>query len=88
MQFMTLANMRENGVRSVLVSCSNVHCRHESVVNLDRLGDDISVPSLGARMLCQRCGQRGADVRPNWQERAVAPLFGSSIGMMPPGGEP
>jgi hypothetical protein len=26
---MTLGNMRENGVRSLLVTCSNVTCRHE-----------------------------------------------------------
>jgi hypothetical protein len=30
---MTLGNMRENGVRSLLVTCSNVTCRHEKIVN-------------------------------------------------------
>ena len=66
---MTLGNMRANGVRSLLVNCSNVNCRHEAIVNLDGLNDDISVPSLGPRMRCQRCGQLGADARPNWNER-------------------
>jgi hypothetical protein len=31
---MTLGNMRENGVRSLLVTCSNVNCRHEKIVNV------------------------------------------------------
>ena len=75
---MTLGNMRANGVRSLLVNCSNVNCRHEAIVNMDGLNDDISVPSLGPRMRCQRCGQLGADARPNWRERAPLNLFGAS----------
>ena len=57
---MTLGNMRENGVRSLLVTCSIVTCRHEKIVNVDAYGDDLFVPSFGARMRCERCGQRGA----------------------------
>jgi hypothetical protein len=48
---MTLGNMRENGVRSLLVTCSNVTCRHEKIVNVDAYGDDLFVPSFG-----QGCG--------------------------------
>ena len=70
---MTLGNMRQNGgVRSLIVYCSNVTCRHEAFVNVDAYGDDLLVPSLGPRIRCQRCGQRGADVMPNWNERHVA----------------
>ena len=61
--------MRVNGVRSLLVRCSNATCRHEKVLNVDAYGDDVSVPSLGPRMRCERCGQRGADVMPNWNQR-------------------
>ena len=78
---MTLSNMRANGVRSLLVNCSNVSCRHEAIVNMDGLSDDISVPSLGPRMRCQRCGQRGADVRPNWNERHQQAPFTRSSGI-------
>jgi hypothetical protein len=67
---MTLGNMRENGVRSLLVTCSNVTCRHEKIVDVDAYGDDLFVPSFGPKMRCERCGQRGADVRPNWNEHA------------------
>ena len=55
----TLGNMRANGVRSVIVNCSNATCRHEAIVNVDSLADDVPVPSLGPRMRCQRCGQLG-----------------------------
>jgi hypothetical protein len=63
---MTLGNMRANGIRSVIVHCSNVACRHEAIVNVDSQADDVFVPTLGPRMRCEPCGQRGADVRVNW----------------------
>ena len=66
---MTLGNMRANGVRSLIVICTNVTCRHEAIVNVDGQGDAAFVPALGRLMRCQQCGQCGADVRPNWIER-------------------
>jgi hypothetical protein len=72
---MTLGNMRANGVRSLVVHCSNVMCRHEAIINVDALSDDVPVPSLGPRMRCERCGQRGADARPNWNERPAVGAF-------------
>ena len=68
---MTLGNMRANGVRSLIAWCSNVNCRHEAIVNVDNQADDAFVPSLGPRMCCERCGQRGADIMPNWNERST-----------------
>ena len=72
---MTLGNMRANGVRSLIVWCSNSTCRHEAEVNVDSLADHVFVPSLGPRMRCEQCGQRGADVRPNWAERTGIGAF-------------
>ena len=72
---MTLGNMRTNGVRSLVVHCSNVNCRHEKIVSVDGYGDDAFVPSFGPRMRCEKCGQRGADVMPNWNERTAAGAF-------------
>jgi hypothetical protein len=46
-QPMTLGNMRQNGVRSLIVWCSNVNCRHEAIVNVGSQPDDVFVPSLG-----------------------------------------
>jgi hypothetical protein len=64
---MDLANMRENGVRSLAVSCWN--CHHRAVLNVDHLPDRVTVPSFGPLMVCTRCGIIGADARPNWQEQ-------------------
>ncbi len=72
---MTLGNMRLNGVRSLLIHCLNVSCRHEAVVSVEACDDDVFVPSLGLRMRCQLCGQSGADVMPNWNERTIVGGF-------------
>jgi hypothetical protein len=66
---MTLANMREQGVRSLSVACHL--CHHQAVMNVDAFGDAIPVPDFGPRMVCSSCGIVGADVRPNWAERPV-----------------
>ena len=68
-QPMTFGNMRANGVRSLVVHCLNFDCRHEKIVNVDAYGDEMFVPSLGPRTRYELCGQRGADVMPNWNER-------------------
>jgi hypothetical protein len=72
---MTLGNMRANGVRSLIACCSNVNCRHEAIVNVDNQPDDVFVLSLRPRMRCELCDQRGADVRPNWNERSNIGAF-------------
>jgi hypothetical protein len=64
---MDLANMRENGVRSLWVQRNQ--CRHTTVMNVDHLPGDLTVPSFGSRLVCTNCGTIGADARPNWQER-------------------
>jgi len=64
---MDLANMRQNGVRSLDVMCHS--CRHEVILNVDQYPDDLLVREFGPRMVCTRCGMVGADVRPNWPER-------------------
>ena len=46
---MTLANMRENGVRSLWVVCAG---HHEAVLNVDGYDEDVAVPSFGPRMVC------------------------------------
>jgi hypothetical protein len=65
---MDLANMRQNGVRSVVVQCHQ--CLHELIMNVDHLPGDVTVPSLGPKMVCTKCGTIGADARPNWLEKA------------------
>ena len=66
---MDLANMRENGVRSLRVTC--LKCGVACVMNVDGYDDSLTVPSFGPRMICQACGAKGADVRPNWVEQKL-----------------
>jgi hypothetical protein len=65
---MTLGSMRRHGVRSLFVTCQ--HWGHERAVDMDGWPDDATVPSLGPRMRCSRCGKLGATAVPNWIERA------------------
>jgi hypothetical protein len=53
---MDLANMRQNGVRSLAVRCHQ--CRHEVIMT-----------SFGPRMVRTGCGIIGADARPHWGEQ-------------------
>jgi hypothetical protein len=39
-------------------------------MNVDHLPGDVTVPSLGPKMVCTKCGTIGADARPNWLEKA------------------
>jgi hypothetical protein len=38
----------------------------EGAANADHMPDNTPIRPLGARMVCSRCGYRGADVRPDW----------------------
>jgi hypothetical protein len=49
---MDLANMRQNGVRSLAVQCHE--CLHEVIMNVDHLPGDVPVPSLGPKMVWRR----------------------------------
>ena len=71
-QKITLAEMRESGVRGILVYCSDYRCSHHRAISGDRWLDDVRLSDLEPRFICQGCGQRGADVRPNfgWEREA------------------
>ena len=60
---MTLANMRANGVRSLLVYCSA--CPRTVIFNVDAYPETLPVPAFEPRMVCTGCGMIGADARPN-----------------------
>ena len=57
---MTLGNMRQNGVRSLAITCGAVHCHHCAVMDVSGFPDDVVVPSFGPRMVCTVCGAIGA----------------------------
>jgi hypothetical protein len=64
---MTLANMRANRVRNLIVYCTA--CPRTVVFNVDSYPEDVPVPAFGPRMVCTGCGMVGPDARPNWRER-------------------
>jgi hypothetical protein len=61
---MDLGNMRENGVRSLLVECRD--CRHTASVNVDGWPDGIAVPGAARRFKCSVCGSKAINTRPDW----------------------
>jgi hypothetical protein len=64
---MTLGNMRENGVRSVIATCQA--CGHKADVNVDALPESIVVPEIGRRRRFSACGGKLIETRPAWHTR-------------------
>jgi hypothetical protein len=66
----SLSGIRSQGVRHLLIYCSEgLYCHHSAVINADRWPDETVLLDLDRRAVCTRCGMIGADVRPNWCER-------------------
>jgi hypothetical protein len=67
-QKITFSQMREMGVRAVLVYCADYRCGHSVALSGDRWADEVRLSDIEPRFICGACGQRGADVRPdfNW----------------------
>jgi hypothetical protein len=59
----TFGEMREMGLRGVLVYC---HCGHHVALKADCWPDSMRLSDLEPRFVCQGCGSRGADVRPDF----------------------
>ena len=64
---MDLANMRENGVRSVEARCEA--CGREAIVNCDALPADLPVPDVALRLRCSACGSKRIVTKPDWTVR-------------------
>jgi hypothetical protein len=64
--------MRASGVRGLLIYCSDHKCSHSTTMSADRWSDDVRLSDIEPLFTCQACGERGADVRPNfhWEEEA------------------
>lgn len=63
-QKITFGEMRSMGLRGVLVYC---HCGHYVALDADRWPDDLRLSDLEPRFICEGCGSRGADVRPDFE---------------------
>jgi hypothetical protein len=65
---MTLADIRENGVCSLSVTCEL--CHHTALMNVDAFDDATPVPAFRPRVVCTARGIVEADARPNRKERS------------------
>jgi hypothetical protein len=65
-QKITFGEMREMGVRGVLVYCADYTCSHSVTMDAGAWPDDLRLSDIEDRFVCQRCGRRGADVRPDF----------------------
>jgi hypothetical protein len=67
-QKITFAEMREMGIRGLLVYCADYRCSHSVAVTADQWPDDLRLSDIEDRFTCTACGKRGPDVRPdfNW----------------------
>ena len=76
LQKITFGEMRDTGVRSVLVDCSDYHCSRSIATSADRWPDHVRLSDIKPRFVCKACGKRGADVRPDfhWDKPPVAAM--------------
>jgi hypothetical protein len=72
----TLAELREMGVRGVLIYCADYRCSHSMALDADCWPDDLRLSDLEPGFICRSCGRRGADVRPNFNWTAKGPIGG------------
>jgi hypothetical protein len=70
----TFADMRSSGVRGLLIHCQNYRCSHSIAISADPWPDDVRLSAIEPLFVCQACGKRGADVRPDhhWNKKPVA----------------
>jgi len=54
--------------------CSDYRCSHSIAVSANQWPDDLHLSDIELRFLCEACGKRGADVRPdfNWNKQPNA----------------
>ena len=68
-QKITFAEMREMGVRGLMIYCADYRCSHSIAISGDAWPDDAKLSDIEERFTCRVCGKRGADVRPDFNCR-------------------
>ncbi|WP_246790136.1 hypothetical protein [Bradyrhizobium sp. CCBAU 51765] len=63
----TFGEMREMGLSGVLVFCPDYRCSHSLRLPADRWADEVRLSDIEPRFVCAGCGNRGADVRPDFE---------------------
>jgi hypothetical protein len=65
-QKITFAELRAEGVHGVLVYCGDYKCCHWKKHSADHWPDHVRLSDIESRFVCQSCGKRGADIRPDF----------------------
>jgi hypothetical protein len=60
-QKIIFAEMREMGIRGLLIYCADYRCSHSIAISGDQWADEVRLSDLEARFVCSVCGHRGAD---------------------------
>jgi hypothetical protein len=55
----TFAEMRDMGLRGILVYCGDFRCSHSIAISGDGWPDDVRLSDRERRFLCEICGKRG-----------------------------
>jgi hypothetical protein len=63
----TFGEMRDMGVRGVVVYCQDYKCSHSQAIGADQWPDDLRLSDIEQQFVCKACGKRGADVRPDFE---------------------
>jgi len=60
----TFAEMRDMGVRGLLVYCADYRCSRSIVISGDDWPDDVRLSDIEPRFVCRACGKRGPTCGP------------------------
>jgi hypothetical protein len=64
-QKITFGDMREMGVRGVLIYCADYHCSHSVALNADRWADEVRLSDLEPRLSARLAA--AAHIRPDFK---------------------
>ena len=66
--------MSDEQAGSLNKACPDYRCSHSLAVSADQWPDDLRLSDIEHRFVCEVCGKRGADVRPdfNWNKQPNA----------------
>jgi hypothetical protein len=67
----TSGEMREMGVRGILIYCCDHQCSHSIAISADRWPDHVRLSDIEPLFVCKACGKRGADARPDFSVNLV-----------------
>jgi hypothetical protein len=68
-QKITFGDMRQMGMRGVLIYCADYRCSHSVTLSADRWPDELRLSDIEPRFVCSACGRRGAEIRPDYNWR-------------------